>query len=150
MGVATRTVALWIAEGMPGAQGAYCVEDCESWRRSKGDRRKTPDDDDDDAAIAQAQSPHLEKLRKYKALQERDKYRIQHGTLIPADTVQRMMQRAAGVIRSFSVRLGRVSPEMQAEFEQVLSELEGIVDQVIDGEDGISSDMAADGEAALS
>ena len=31
LGAHVRTVAHWLAAGMPGAPGAYCIEDAENW-----------------------------------------------------------------------------------------------------------------------
>jgi predicted RNA polymerase sigma factor len=42
LGAHVRTVAHWLAEGMPGAPGCYLLEDCEAWLvdRAREARRK--------------------------------------------------------------------------------------------------------------
>ncbi len=128
VGKSVRTVAMYIAEGMPGTPGHYVVEDCLAWIDARENKRTSRDTDDlpDDG-----DSPALERYRLARAQMEELKLARLRSELVESEHVQQWLQSFAGLLRGFGEKVAKVAPELVGDLDGVLEQAGETLDKVV-------------------
>lgn len=101
LGVSADRVKQYIAQGMPGAPGAYCVDDCSEWVSANinRSRQKILPGTDADPLLSAGDSPALERYREERAKLARLDRLERERQLIRRDAVHEMLGQFASIMR---------------------------------------------------
>lgn len=123
---------------MPGAPGAYVLEDCVEWLDRRGDKRKQTSQTQGDDLEGDADSPALERYRLARAQQEEIKLAKLRSELVESEHVQQWIQSFAGLLRGFGEKVAKVAPELVGDLDGVLEQAGETLDKVVGeyGNDG--------------
>ena len=101
LGVSLDRVRQYVAQGMPGAPGAYCLDDARDWIASNinQQRQRTLPGTDADPLLSQGDSPALERYRDERAKLARLDRLEREGQLVRADKLQEFLGRMASILR---------------------------------------------------
>jgi hypothetical protein len=116
---------------MPGAPGAYVLEDCVEWLDRRGDKRKQTSQTQGDDLEGDADSPALERYRLARAQQEEIKLAKLRSELVESEHVQQWLQSFAGLLRGFGEKVAKVAPELVGDLDGVLEQAGETLDKVV-------------------
>jgi len=131
LGRSERVISTWLGEGMPGAPGAYVLEDCVEWLDRRGDKRKQTSQTQGDDLEGDADSPALERYRLARAQQEEIKLAKLRSELVESEHIQQWLQSFAGLLRGFGEKVAKVAPELVSDLDGVLEQASETLDKVV-------------------
>jgi hypothetical protein len=116
---------------MPGAPGAYVLEDCVEWLDRRGDKRKQTSQTQGDDLEGDADSPALERYRLARAQMEELKLARLRSELVESEHIQQWLQSFAGLLRGFGEKVAKVAPELVSDLDGVLEQAGETLDKVV-------------------
>lgn len=134
--VGARTVKEYVASGMPGLPGQWCLEDCQAWVdeniRHRGEKRPRSAKPDADLFLNEPSSPALERYRRHRASMALLDLRQRRGELLPREKVHELLGRLSAIIRSAGEALQRQCGADAARLlEDALDEADAEIDRFI-------------------
>lgn len=132
--VTEDTVKRWRAQGMPGKNREYILQDISRWIRAEGPWKphRKADQPSDPLLVGSGDSPGLERYRLAKAEHAEIDLAVRRGTAVEREKIKNVLVMWASAWRRMAAQLVKKYPGIAVFLDKAMKEFESIIGSLDD------------------